>query len=89
MAVDFESLREKLKEEDWPSVYLFKFIVPSDHQKIALVTQLFNEETAEMTMRPSKNGKYTSISIKEVMTDADKVIDIYNKANTIDGIIIL
>lgn len=89
MATNFDSLREKLSEEEWPNVYFFKFIMPSDNKTIALVTELFDETTAEITLRPSKNGKYTSVSIKEVMTSADHVIKIYQHAEKIDGIITL
>jgi len=31
----WKGLREKLEERKWPAVYLFKFIVPADNQKVA------------------------------------------------------
>jgi len=74
---------------EWPSMYLFKFIVPSDNRKIARLEAIFNSETAEIRMRQSKNGKYTSISAREVMTSADKVLDYYKKAYEIEGVIAL
>ncbi|HKK39132.1 MAG TPA: DUF493 family protein [Cryomorphaceae bacterium] len=74
---------------DWPSMYLFKFIVPSDNQKVAQVEALFNAKTAEIRLRQSKNGKYTSITAREVMTSAQEVVDCYKKAYKIEGIIAL
>ena len=74
---------------DWPSMYLFKFIVPSDNQKIAQVEALFNSTTAEVRLRQSKNGNYTSITTREVMISAEKVIECYEKAYKIEGLIAL
>lgn len=89
-----DSKLEKLKTalnnvHDWPSMYLFKFIVPGDLQKIARVEALFNAETAEIRRRQSKNGKYTSITAREVMTSADEVLDCYREAYQIEGLIAL
>ena len=42
---DYEQFKKKLEEEHtFPVVFMFKFIVPSDNQKIALVESLFTEE---------------------------------------------
>ena len=41
MNKDFESLRERLEELTYPSVYMFKFIVKSELQKIAQIEGLF------------------------------------------------
>ena len=41
----YESLKQKLNEVgEWPRVYLFKFIIPSDNKKLALVEALFGPE---------------------------------------------
>ena len=74
---------------DWPSMYLFKFIVPSDNQKVANVEALFNAKTAEIRLRQSKNGNYTSVTAREVMTSAEEVIAYYKKAYQIEGLIAL
>jgi hypothetical protein len=77
------------KVHDWPSMYLFKFIVPSDNRKIARVEALFNSDTAEIRMRQSKNGNYTSVTAREIMTSAEKVVECYRKAYEIEGLIAL
>ena len=88
MAGEFDNLKKQLEQEVWPSLYLFKFISPSDNQKIALITNLF-DDSAQITMRPSSNGKYTSISVKKTMQSADSVIEIYKKTSKIDKVIII
>ena len=84
----FDELRKKLDNESWPAIYMFKFIVPSDNHKIAL-TESFFEDDAEIKMQASTNGKYTSITIRQVMLDAPAIIEIYVKAAAIEGIISL
>ncbi len=73
----------------WPAVYTFKFVVKADLKKIALVQDLFNTNTAEISMKNSSKGNYVSISAKEVMNSADEVMKIYADAKKIEGVIAL
>jgi len=84
----FDQLRDQLVLLEWPNVYFFKFIVPSDTEKIARITGLFEGHT-ELTLHPSTQGKYTSVSLKVVMLDVDSIIKIYEKASEINGVISL
>ena len=85
----YKSLREKLNEQtEWPTVYLFKFIIPADNQKMAQVNELF-DGSAQITTRASNKGNYLSISAKEVMMNAESIIVKYKKAAEIEGIISL
>ena len=85
----YKSLKSKLEDQfDWPHLYLFKFIIPSDNRKLALVEALFGAE-AQVTTRQSKNNKFISISAKEVMVSADEIIAVYKKAESIEGIMSL
>ena len=84
----------RLKEElastsEWPSEYLYKFIVPTDATKIVEVEQAFDNMGAVIKTTPSKTGKYTSISINVTMQNADAVIEKYQELATIEGIISL
>lgn len=90
MKEDFYSnLKQKLEEQhNFPQPYLFKFIIPADNKKLALVEALFGEE-AQVSTRQSSSNKYISISAKEVMMSADSVIAVYKKAEKIEGIISL
>ncbi len=87
--MDFSSLREKLEEnDDWPRVYFFKFIVPSDNQKLAQVEALFGSE-AQVSLKQSSKGNFVSVGAKELMLSADRVIERYEKAAQIEGLMAL
>ncbi len=86
---EFERLKAMLdKGTTWPSVYLFKLIIPSDHRIFALVRGLFPEE-ARVFLRNSESGKYIIITVKELMINSEEVIDRYRKALDIEGVIML
>lgn len=84
----FDKLRLQLDQEDWPAVYLFKFIVPNDDEKLALVTSMFNDSN-EIVLHQSKNGNFVSVSVKELMLDVDSIISKYVEAAKIPGVISL
>lgn len=84
----FEKLRIQLELEEWPNVYMFKFIVLNEPELVAQATALFTDE-AEMALHPSSTGKYISVSVKELMMDVDSIIDRYVQASKIKGIISL
>lgn len=86
---NFETLREKLTSDfSWPSVYMFKFIAPSDNRVFALLHELFSEN-ADFSSRNSKGGKYLSITVKELMISPEEVIEKYQKASAIKGVMVL
>lgn len=68
---------------------MFKFICPSDNQTVAQVEALFNTETAEVTLNRSKKGNFVSVTAKELMTSADAIVERYEKARNIPGLISL
>ena len=60
-----EAFYAKLKQELnntslWPNVYLYKFIVKTEANKISQIEQLFNNMGAVINTVKSKNGNYTS-----------------------------
>ncbi len=83
------NLRKQLEQEDWPNVYMFKFIIPNSSENIAQTIALFNEESAEITIHESKTGKFASISAKELMLDVDSIIAKYENATKIKGLMAL
>ena len=86
----YKNLEQKLeKDQEWPALYMFKFIIPNDLHKLALVEKLFDKETASMYTNESKTGKYISITAKEMMLSPKDVIKKYKKAGEIEGIIML
>lgn len=87
---DFGNLKEKLESMySWPSLYLFKFIIKDDPQKLAEITALFNPEKDTIEIKSSSKGTYQSISIESEMKSADDVISIYETAARIEGVIAL
>lgn len=84
----FDALKAQLEQQEWPNLYLFKFIVPNDNQHLAQVTALFNANS-EISYHHSENGKYVSLSAKEVMLSAADIIAVYERAALIPGIISL
>jgi putative lipoic acid-binding regulatory protein len=81
-----DSFREKLeKVHAWPSLYMFKFIVPK--HKEGEIYGLFPKH--ETKSKLSKNGRYISITAKIMAKSSDEVINIYQKANKVEGVIAL
>jgi len=89
MKQDFDGLREKLGQLSFPTLYLFKFIVKSDVDKIAKIESLFHSERAQIRRKESSKGAFVSISVKEVMLSVDEIIEIYIKSSKIEGVIAL
>ncbi len=80
------SFRSKLDQHyAWPSLYIFKFIVPTG--KEGEVKKLFPFHTT--SEKQSQGGKYTSITIQMMMPSSDAVIEIYQQAAVIEGLIAL
>jgi len=74
----------------WPTEYLYKFIVTSENSKIEQIKSLFNHLGAVIETRPSKNGKYTSVSVNVRMKNPDAVIEKYKEvAEKVEGVISL
>jgi hypothetical protein len=83
-----EKLKIQLELQEWPDVYMFKFIVPNESEKVAQVTALFNDG-ADLVLHPSRTGKYMSVSAKELMLDVNSILEKYVKAAQIEGLISL
>ena len=84
----YARLKEELTNSTlWPSDYLYKFIVPTDEQKIEAVHSAFNDLGAVIKTQQSKKGVYTSVSIHVRMKSPQAVIDKYLEVSTIEGII--
>jgi putative lipoic acid-binding regulatory protein len=72
----------------WPSVYMFKFVMEPDAARIAALRSLFPPES-EVLRRFSSGGKYLSITIREVMLSAEDVVLRYEQVGAIGGVIML
>jgi hypothetical protein len=84
-----EELRKRLNEiHKWPSIFMFKFILPRDEQKITQLKRIFDERV-EIQERLSANGRYIGITVREMMLDAESIFQRYEAASRIEGIISL
>ena len=86
----YKKLRETLEEtSSFPCAYLYKFIIPGGGGQLAELEKAFNDNEASFTVKPSRTGKYDSVSIKLTVSSAQEVIDLYQKVENIEGIISL
>ena len=86
----YERLKVELDNSNtWPAIYLFKFIVPTDIDKIQRVESAFDCMGAVINTKKSKTGKFTSISIDVTMKDSQEIVDKYLEVSTIEGIVSL
>lgn len=83
---DIASFKDKLEEQSsFPTLYMFKFIVPSgkEHEVANLLPN------NEMTLKVSAKGNYVSATIKAMMPSSDSIIEVYLQAAEIEGVISL
>lgn len=81
-------LKDLLDKENYPLLYLFKFIIKKDEKKMIEIKRCF-DETAEFEINPSKQGNYISVSIKQMMLDSDDILLRYERVSKIKNVIVL
>ena len=81
MISDFKDQLEK--HHEFPGFYTFKFILPAD--KIEMINEILPED--DIILKPSRNGKYFSVTAKVSVESSDDVIRIYKETSHIEGII--
>lgn len=71
---------------DWPSIYSFKFIVPSEKGK-----ELENliVEASQVETRPSSSGKFLAYTFHCPMGSGREVLEVYARVKSIDGLLSL
>lgn len=80
---------ELLKSNSWPADYLYKFIVPTDLEKINQIQQIFDNTGAVIESKKSSKGKYTSLSVMVNLANPDEVIEKYKEVGLVEGVISL
>jgi len=80
------AFRIKLDQHhSWPSIYIFKFIVPVGKEDE--LKNLFPMHTS--TDKLSTQGNYISVTFRMMMPSSDAVIEVYERASVIEGLIAL
>ncbi len=86
----YSRFKEELeKEHTFPGNYMFKFIIPTGNKEIAQLHKIFDHGSATFSMKESKNGKYTSVTIILYVVDSTSVIEYYKEASSIENVVML
>lgn len=86
----YARLKQQLQEDtQWPSPYLFKFIVPADPKKVSEIKGFFKDTNAKIETRDSSKGTFTSVSIQVTLDSPDAVIKKYQQVSSVEGVISL
>jgi len=86
----YRKLKIRLDETtEFPSEYMFKFIIPSSKDKLIQIENIFNYRGAVISTKLSKTGKYNSITVLVSMKNAKEIIDKYKEVSSVEGVISL
>lgn len=86
---DYQKFRQQLLESTiWPALYMFKFIIPNNDQKLEAVKNLFDNNT-KFSYKTSRDIRFIGITVKQTMQNPDHVMEIYSQAQKIEGLIAL
>ena len=78
-----------INSQEWPGVYLFKFILREWEVNEDALKEMFQQKSAVFSRKVSSKKNFTSLSVKVNMEDPDAVIAIYKQAQKIKGLITL
>lgn len=83
---DFNKFKELLESEYiWPAPYTFKFLIKE--QQLELLKETVTMDNIQI--KASQKGKYLSVSYTKIILQTDHIIEIYQLAQKIEGIICL
>lgn len=86
----YDSLKVKLSENtQFPTKYMFKFIVPTNGNQSTEVLEIFDNLGAVVTTNKSKTGKFISFSIVLKVDTVEEVIVHYRSVEHIEGLLSL
>lgn len=86
----YKKLKIRLEETTtFPAEYMYKFIIPFDKEKLALIERIFDHSGAVIKTKLSKTGKYNSITILVKAKSSDEIITKYVEVSVVEGVISL
>lgn len=81
-----EAFKEKLEAQtSFPTLYMFKFIVPNGRE--SEISAIFPNNN--ISLKSSSKGNYVSATIQAMMPSSDAIMEMYDKAAEIEGLISL
>lgn len=72
-------------QNEWPTEYVFKFIVPSD--ELEDMRRVLGDD--HLKVRESSKGNYVSVTTRRHVTSSEDVIAVYKAAGDVEGVIAL
>ncbi len=86
----YDRLKEELeKNTDWPTKYMYKFIMPNQDDNVNKVEERFGNQQIDLKKNYSKTGKYVSVTVVTEENDPDAVINRYKSMEDIEGLVAL
>jgi len=86
----YDRLQEELeKNADWPTKYMYKFIMPNKDENVEKVRQNFGDQPIDLKKNYSKTGKYVSLTVLTEEQNPQAVINRYKSMEDIDGLVAL
>lgn len=86
----YDKLKKSLLETtEFPTRYMYKFIIPTGEDKFKQIEGVFDNLGAVINSKPSKTGKYTSLTVLVNMKSPDEIINKYKEVSKVEGVISL
>ena len=84
-----KSLHVQLKKTSkWPSLYMFKFVMPNDESTVQQVNSLL-PSTGNTSYKTSKDGRYIAVTNVARMPSAKSVVDVTSNVAKVPNVMIL
>ena len=78
-----------LESQDWPGIYIFKFIVKDKSEEYDLLKKYLNNYEGKKSLKSSSKKKFLSLTFEFYAKSPIDVINIYKGIENIDNIISL
>lgn len=86
----YKKLKKTLLETtEFPTKYMYKFIIPTSDEKFNEIESIFDNMGAVINSKPSKTGKYNSLTIVVNMKSPEEIIEKYKEVAKVEGVISL
>ncbi len=86
----YDRLKEELeKNAEWPTKYMYKFIMPNKEENEQKVADRFQGQNIDLKKNFSKTGKYISVTVVTEEKNPEAVINRYKSMEDIEGLVAL
>ena len=76
-----------LESQDWPGIYIFKFIVKDNSEEYNQLKKYLNKYEGKKSLKSSSKKKFLSLTFEFYANSPIDVINIYKGIENIDNII--